>query len=325
MGLERFALSRGHTEVIAWLRRALGQVPPEPDGLTAEAMLISSMLIQMLLIKDLEARPAARDYAERGLAMARALDDQRLTGAALRLMAGLAYLEHDLARVRGLGEESVAIARRTGDNHQLGMALATLAFALSREDERRVRLEALACLREAGDHLLTVAALHNLYGVGLHAARLDEARAYLEEAIALAEELGANLLLYFLRGELSIVLLIEGRHAEAAPLVRRNLLVARRVGAGVDVAMVIFAAACCAAWQGQHQAAARLHGAADADITAALADGSIGWSELEQGLREEEQARLRQQMGDQAFDDTYRLGGDLSRLQAVELALGPPS
>ena len=41
VGLERFALSRGHTEVIAWLRRALGQVPPEPDGLTAEAMLIS--------------------------------------------------------------------------------------------------------------------------------------------------------------------------------------------------------------------------------------------------------------------------------------------
>jgi predicted ATPase/class 3 adenylate cyclase len=325
VGLERFALSRGHTEVIAWLRRALGQVPPEPDGLTAEAMLISSMLIQMLLIKDLEARLAARDYAQRGLAMARALDDQRLTGAALRLMAGLAYLEHDLARVRGLGEESVAIARRTGDNHQLGMALAALAFALSREDERRVRLETLACLREAGDHLLTVAALHNLYGVGLHAGRLDEARAYLEEAITLAEELGANLVLYFLRGELAIVLLMEGRHAEAAPLVRRNLLVARRVGAGVDVAMVIFAAACCAAWQGQHQAAARLHGAADADITAALADGSIGWSELEQGLREEEQARLRQQMGDQAFDDTYRLGGDLSRLQAVELALGPPS
>ena len=189
------------------------------------------MLIQMLLIKDLEARLAARDYAERGLAMARALDDQRLTGAALRLMASLAYLEYDLARVRELGEESVAIARRTGDNHQLGMALAALAFALSREDERRVRLEALACLREAGDHLLTVAALHNLYGVGLH-AWLDEARAYLEEAITLAEELGADLMLYFLRGELSIVLLIEGRHAEAAPLVRRNLLAARRVGGG---------------------------------------------------------------------------------------------
>ena len=30
-------------------------------------------------------------------------------------------------------------------------------------------------------------------------------------------------------------------------------------------------------------------------------------------------------MGDQAFDDAYRSGGDLSRLQAVELALGRPS
>ena len=106
---------------------------------------------------------------------------------------------------------------------------------------------------------------------------------------------------------------------------RRNLLEARRVGAGVDVAMVIFVAACCAAWQGQHQAAARLHGAADADIRTALADGSIGWTGLEQGLREAEQARLRQQMGEEAFDDAYCLGGDLSRLQAVELALSQPS
>jgi predicted ATPase/class 3 adenylate cyclase len=329
VGLGRFAMSRGQTEVIAWLRRALGQAPPEPgarpaSALTADALLVSSLLMQILLVKDLDARSAAREYAERGLTLAGELDDQRLTGAALCLLAGLAHFERDLARVRQLGEAGVEVARRIGDRHLLGTALSTLAFALPADDQRRLRLEALACFREAGDHLLTVAALHNMYGVGLHAGRLDEARAYLEEGIALAEELGAGLMLYVLSGELSIVLLIEGRAAEAAPLVRRNLLVARRIGAGVDVAMVIFAAACCAAWQGEHRTAARLHGAADADITAALADGSIAWSDLEQRVREDEQARLRQLMGEQAFGDAYRLGGELSRLQAVELALGRP-
>ena len=104
-------------------------------------------------------------------------------------------------------------------------------------------------------------------------------------------------------------------------MVRRNLLVARRIGAGVSIAMVLFAAACCVAWQGEMLLAARLHGAADADIEAGLADGSIGWSDLEQRLREDEQGRLREQLGDEAFDAAYGLGTGLSRLQAVELAL----
>jgi hypothetical protein len=203
------------------------------------------------------------------------------------------------------------------------MVLSSLAFALTADEERRrVRLEALACYRETGDHLLAVAALHNLYGVDLHAGRLDEGRAYLEEGIALAGDLGAGLMLYVLSSELAVVLLMEGQHAEAVPMVRRNLLVARRIGAGVSIAMVLFAAACCVAWQGEMPRAARLHGAADADIEAGLADGSIGWSDLEQRLRVDEQGRLRSQLGDEAFDAAYGLGAGLSRLQAVEIALG---
>jgi len=240
--------------------------------------------------------------------------------------------EEVLRRVREIPSGSTAsyaeVARRIGDTHLLGMELTMLALALSAapDDERRgILLEALACFRQADDHLLTVAALKNLHGLSLHAERLDEGRRYLEEGIAIAEELGASLLLYFLRAELAIALLIEGRHADAAPLVRRNLLIARRIGAGVDVAMVIFAAACCAAWQGQHLVAARLHGAADADIRAGLADRTINWSGPERRLQEDEQSRLRQEMGDGEFGDAYRRGSDLSRLQAVELALGRPN
>lgn len=322
-GLERFALSRAHAEVIAWLRGALAAAPAEPDLLTADALLTSAMLMQTLLVNDPRDRQAARQCAEQGLAMARELDDQRRTGGALSLLAVLAFMDHDEARVRQLCQEGEEIARRIGDRHLLGMALSSLAFALPTDEERRrVRLEALACFREAGDHLLAVAALHNLYGVDLHAGRLAEGRAYLEEGIALAGDLGAGLMLYVLSSELAVVLLMDNKHAEAWPMVRRNLLVARRIGTGVSVAMVLFAAACCVAWQGDTLLAARLHGAADADIEAGLADGSIGWSVLEQRLQADEQGRLRKQLGDQAFDGAYRPGTGLSRLQAVELALG---
>lgn len=327
VGLERFAFSRGHTALLDWLPRALGRAEPEPDPLTADALLTLAQLIQTLMTKDPAQRRAARQYADRGLAMARALGDERRTGRGLVTLASIVFFEQDLAKVTQLCDEGIEIARRIGDDHLLGMLLAAQSFGLSAGAERRrAMLEALACVRRVDDQLLISSALHNLYGLSLHAGRLDEARGYLEESISVAEDLGANLMLYYLRGELAIVLFIEGRHAEAAPVVRLNLLMARRIAGGTDVAMdiamVVFAGACYAAWRGDYLTAARLHGAADADITAALADHTIGWSDMEQRLREDEQGWLRQQIGDQAFDDAYRLGGELTRLRAVELALG---
>src|SRR5262249_43626775 len=150
-------------------------------------------------------RAAARDDTERGLAMARALGDEGLTARALMLLAGMVYFERDVASVQRLSEEGLEIARRVGDSHLLGMELTMFALTVPSEDERRrILLEALACFRQAGDHLLTVAALNNLHGLCLHAGLIDEGRRYLEEGIAIAEDIGASLMLYFLRAELAI-------------------------------------------------------------------------------------------------------------------------
>src|SRR6185437_2473803 len=257
VGLERFAFSRGHTALLDWLGRALGPAGPGPDPLTADALLALSQLTQMLMTKDPAQRRAAREDAERGLAMARTLGDEMRSGRGLVALASIVFFEDDLAKVTQLCDEGIEIARRIGDDHLLGMLLAAQSYGLSAgEERRRAVLEALVCLRRVDDRLLISAVLHNLYGLNLHAGRLDEARGYLEESISIAEDLGANLMLYYLRGELAIVLLIEGRHAEAVPVVRRGLLMARRIAGGADVAMdiamVIFAAACCAARQGEH-------------------------------------------------------------------------
>ena len=81
-------------------------------------------------------------------------------------------------------------------------------------------------------------------------------------------------------------------------------------------------AACAAAWQGDYPRAARLHGAADTEMSVALEVGSITWSEPEQELREREQASLRRMMGDEAYEAGFRSGAKLSRSQGVDLALG---
>ncbi len=319
--LQRFAVSRAHPEVVSYLRAAVEEDGGGVSMLTANALLATSRLLAMLMHADPSARAAARDLAERGLVMAEVLGEQAMQARALGLLAEMAFADGDLERVRELALPAVATARTTGDRQLLGELLRCVAMTeQSTAEIRRIRLEALDCFRQSGDELLAANELHMLYGLDLFAGRLSQARAHLTAAINAAEGLGDEVYLYFFRQDLAVLLLIDGRPEEAAPLVRRCLQVARRSGIRLDVCEVLFGAACCATWKGDHAKAARLHGAADVRIRYAIADGSISWSPQEDRLRAAEHDKLRAELGEQ-FDLAYRQGRGLSRQQAVELAL----
>ena len=133
--------------------------------------------------------------------------------------------------------------------------------------------------------------------------------------------LGDEVHLYFFLCDVIMLRLIQARHAEAEPEVRRCLLVARRTGLVMGAAEVILGAACCAAWQADHDRAARLHGAADAAIETAIGARTVIWSDAEESMRVREQTRLRELMGGSRYDAAYRGGRMLSPADAVELAL----
>jgi predicted ATPase len=326
-----FALSRGHTELLAWLGEAVNLADAGdrgPDGsdvsgvLLANALVSIGLLNQTLLRMDADAHALSERCGERALVMARELGDRRLEARALFALSGVAYHHHDLDRQRQLGEEGVAIAREIGDVHLRGLLQTTLSMVGTDEENRRVRLDSLECFRQSGDEMLAANEMHMLYGLDLNAGLIGDAEAHITEAIVIAERLGARVFLFFMQTDYAIMLLVENRHEEAAPLVRGCLLTARRMGLHLDVSELLFGAACCAAWQGDHQRAARLHGAADREMSAAIELGSISWSGTEQQLRDREQAGLRELMGAAAYDTGFRSGAGLSRSEAVELALG---
>jgi predicted ATPase/class 3 adenylate cyclase len=322
IALHRFAVSRGHPDVLASVRRALTQSAIGLSPLLVEALVTVSSLIGLFQRKDVAELRIAKTYAAQALALARELGDIRLEARALGQLASASSYEQDLPAVRQLASEGADLAAKIGDMQLLGELLASFAAAApTPEDVRKIRLEVLACCRKSGDDLLAAGELHSLYGLDLHAGLIENAEAYLRQSISLAEQLGGELFLYFLRSDLGLLLLIQGRHEQAAPVIRRCLLVARRIGTRIDASEVILGAACTAAFQGGFQLAARLHGAADVDIQAARQLRAINWSRAEQDLREREQRQLRELMGAADYDDAYQAGSMLSPARAVELAL----
>ncbi len=324
VALQRFTISRGHDDVLDYLQPAVDRPDNSSSALLASGMLAASQMIGLFLRQDPGALTRSARYAERGLAMAEASGEESLTARLHGQLAEAAYYVHDLEAVRREAELGVAIARRTGDVQLLGEQLSVLAMAAADEQEsRRLRLEALDCARRAGDDLLAVNVLQHLYGLDLMTGQLADANDHLEQAVALAEQLGADLFLYFLRSDLGILRLIQERYADAAPLIRRSLQLARRTGLKIDASQLVLGAACIATWQGDYDRAARLHGAADADLSRSIDLGSIKWSAVEQGLREREQRKLRKLMGDEAYEVGHLAGCGLTRAQAVDLALSP--
>jgi predicted ATPase/class 3 adenylate cyclase len=152
VSLRRFSLSRGHAEVLDYLRPVIDAADAAPSGLLADGMTVAGQLIGLLSRTDAAELAAAREYGEKALAMARAIGDRRVEAHAISKLAESAYVAGDKAAGHRLAEAGVAIARELGDVQLLGEQLQGLAStAPSAEGRARIHEEVLACCRQAGD------------------------------------------------------------------------------------------------------------------------------------------------------------------------------
>jgi predicted ATPase/class 3 adenylate cyclase len=327
IALERFVLTRGHIEVLGWLSEALGpaSVPEAPvSALLARALHLRVGLTSAVNGRDLDQLCTLRPLAERELAIASELGDPLLEGWALYDLCLADWRELDMERLGRRCEQVLALARRVGDLRLIASALDLKAtFVVPAAERSGIYREGLEYYRAAGDLLSIALSEAQLFSVDLRAGTPDLARArrHLEEGIAIAVGIGADLVVFLMHTAQHMLLLYDGDYEAATSLVRQDLLTVRRIGTDAG-ASVLVAAACCAAWQGRLEIAARLHGAADTDLDAAVADGSFTWTPLEREVRDREQGRLRETMGADAFQAAYQAGSALSRHEAVNLALG---
>jgi len=118
--------------------------------------------------------------------------------------------------------------------------LGQLLFHLAEHAQARARLdEGLAIARERADRDMVAALVLPLGGVALGQGRIEEARAYLEEAIALGIERGDPRYLVAARNGLAQLHRVEGRPDLAEPLFGEVLAAARDLGDHGSVAIAL--------------------------------------------------------------------------------------
>ncbi len=113
----------------------------------------------------------------------------------LHAAADLAFFQSDSSRARELWTEAVALGRASGDTTGVVLALARLAFLMTRysgdyEQAMALSEESLALARRLGDPVSLAVALHNCANVAFGRGDLDRAWADWEAALELFREAG---------------------------------------------------------------------------------------------------------------------------------------
>jgi predicted ATPase/class 3 adenylate cyclase len=218
------------------------------------------------------------------------------------------------------GAEAVELARQTGDDVLLGVAIMGYLMchdAIEPEDADRLYAEGIACTQRSGDKL-TSYMLHNNLSVQLiRRGDLRAARTHLVQAKQASDEVGEAS--HSVPVNMGWVLRHEHDPEAARAVFEDALRVCRRTGDKPGLAYCTLGLACTAGDLGDWYRAAELHGAAQS-----LLDRLGGpWQDPEGRYRQESIDGIRARLGDDRFDAAYAEGVALSFDDAVSLALRP--
>ena len=261
-----FWYMHGHvTEARRWLRRALDAAPDEPSEARAKLLSGAGYLA------------AEQNESEEALAMleaslAYAKESGATSAAAIAasvlcsLRAGASSSTSDRRAAVAVGEEAVALARGTGDDFALAIALNNLGGVMRMlgENERgRAYLEeSLEVRRRMGDASRIALSLSNVAQMALEEGKTKEAATMFAEAAEIATAIGDKRHILFALAGLGWVACREERWEEAGTHARESLRLAQELGMKRPAVDEIFCLAGIATATGDTARAVRLAAAA---------------------------------------------------------------
>ncbi len=242
---------------------------------------------------------------------------------ALYVASWLAWMQADFDSAQRTAEELVAISARSGDQFNRGRGRRYLAcVAYSREDRDLAAnyfAEALPDLRSAGTPWELAIALNDNSYLLHDLGRTEEARATLEESLALAQEAGDPWLLGMITESVATFAMLRGDVAEARRLWHECLQIEHHMGNQWSATFVVDGLAGLALQEGQAARSLCLMGA-----SSALRD-DMGSKPIptHQRTLDEVAAGSRALLDPQTAEAAWESGRKLSWAELVDYALQP--
>lgn len=304
-----FWLIRGYAvEGRAWLDAALAADPG-----TADTAAKAGALVMLGALGAAFSDPGASATLEESIALARQAGDHRLLARGLSQLALATGSETS-------AEEAVQVSRREGYTWELGFSLTRRAEIVAPRDMLRARAdldESLRLARETGNPLLLATVLVTAGFVAAVTRKHAEARAQIEASVTLFDQIGDTRFANFARSELAHLLRRQGSEQEALPLYRAAITIWRDLGHHAAVAHQLECLGMIATTRGEVPRALRLLGAAEAlreTTTSAMSD-----QEREEYGRTVDV--LRPRLDEESFAAAWREGRAMALEQAIVYAL----
>lgn len=219
---------------------------PSPSDSANQIALGHLLATRALLASRLGQYVQAQAMLERSLAILRPLNEPRVLVEAITFLSMAMELTGNYASALELYSEGLEIATTTGDPWFAALCL-TGVTGLVRFTQSSIKpetaherfLSVVANWRLIGDPRLTAISLNNLSLSALRLGRYDEARAALEESIALSGSVGDRWGLSYAYRGLGIVAQAQGEHREAVDIFQKSLDTLSELGARQDFARVL--------------------------------------------------------------------------------------
>jgi len=176
-----------------------------------------------------------REGLERGLALARALDDEITVAHALGMLSWINLFAGDTPAAHDHALASVESARRAGERWSLAWTVhyyGRVAYRKGDMPSAHAALEESAMLlRETGDRRMLAANLNTQGTITANAGKIDDARALYEEVLTIGRDLDDQELQIKAASNLAGLALLQGDTARAEELFEQLVTQARKLGA----------------------------------------------------------------------------------------------
>jgi predicted ATPase/class 3 adenylate cyclase/DNA-binding CsgD family transcriptional regulator len=318
-GLRAFVFSRGHSGEVM---EALGALLAHRDARQPTSYLGYALVTNCKLLTHFNRSPDIPSMAEEAITIARGLADDDLAADALTALNWFSFLRGDLPAALARADEAVALATAAGNPKRLTVALGHRAVFRAETGDLDASLadyqEVLSLSRAIGDNSTLVVTLINLGVDQITAGEFPAALAYLQDALRLAKAHDYQHLSAAAEMNLGFAYLVNSDAASARRLLLGVLDRARATSEVTWVHNAFLGLALAAGADADPAVAATLHGAADHQYEQA----GQAFEVRESTMRAGDHARLRDALGDAAFDAAYTRGRTLSQADAIALAVG---